>query len=117
MKKNTFLFAALAIVLMIWSCTKDTTTAAATIDCSNVSAKFATDIKPIFQAKCGNQGCHPSKEMEVYASLKKHVNDGHIKRYIADRSTPPALMTLAGGCNDAESKKVACWIQSGALDN
>jgi len=55
--------------------------------------------------------------MENYSSLKAHVGHGHIKQYIADRATPPNGMTLAGGCTAEESKKVACWIQSGALDN
>lgn len=115
MRKFTILIT--ASIVLAYSCTKDTTTASTTVDCTGISAKFSTDIKPIFQAKCANIGCHPGKDMETYSTLKNHVNDGHIKRYISDRGTPPSGMTLAGGCTEAESKKVACWIQSGALDN
>lgn len=116
MKKIPFTIFIVSI-LCIWSCTKDSTSASSTVDCTNISAKFSQDIQPIFKSKCGNQGCHPAKDMENYNTLKTYVDNGKIKSYIADRNSPPSGMTTAGGCTQEESNKVACWIQSGALNN
>lgn len=115
--KKIFLFIPVLFLIGIFGCTKDSTTAAATVDCTNVTAKFAADIQPIFKAKCGNSGCHPSKNMENYTSLKVFVDNGKIKQYIADRSSPPSGMTAAGSCTAEESKKVACWLQNGAKND
>ena len=116
MKKISFAIFFVSI-LCVWSCTKDSTSSSTAADCTNVSAKFAADIQPIFRAKCGNSGCHPSKNMENYLSLKVFVDNGQIKQYIGDRLSPPSGMTSAGSCTEEESKKVACWLQNGAKND
>lgn len=118
MKKISLLVISASLLAIYTSCTKDTTTAATSTDCSSVSAKFGADVKPIFQAKCGGNGCHPSNgDVLTYSALKEHVDDGHITSKVVNKTggqMPPAGSTQL---TSDEIKKVSCWVSGGAQNN
>ena len=121
MKKISLLVISASLLAVYTSCTKDTTTAATTpspTTCDSVSAKFSANIKPIFQAKCGGNGCHPSNgDVLTYSALKGHVDDGHITSKVVNKTggqMPPAGSTQL---TSDEIKKVSCWVSGGAQNN
>lgn len=105
MKKNTILFAALTIILLTWSCTKDTTTS-----CGTTTYKYSTDISPILTNKCNTSGCHNSSaaggtNLTTYALVKEH--NAHVLAEINASRMPkagsPALTA-------DEKSKIISWI-------
>ncbi len=116
MKKISFTIFIVSI-LCIWSCTKDSTTASASIDCTNVSAKFSTDVKPIFTgSKCTTSGCHPANaDLSTYANAINHKD--HIQQYVINRSGNPMPPNGSPQLTTDEKNKVACWLQNGAKND
>lgn len=118
MKKITSLVILSSLFLSYTSCTKDATPAASAVDCTTVSAKFAADVKPIFTAKCGGGACHPANgDVLTYAALKGHVDDGHVKTYVVDKTGKPMPPSGSTQLTSDEIKKVSCWLSAGALNN
>lgn len=118
MKKISSLVILTSLVLVYTSCTKDTTAAATASDCATISAKFASDVKPIFTAKCGGSACHPSNgDILTYTALKGHVDDGHVKKYVVDKTGSPMPPSGSTQLTSDEIKKVSCWLSAGALNN
>lgn len=120
MKKLTLSILALAAIMHYVSCSKDSTSATSTtVDCTGVSAKFAADVLPIISGtKCTTSGCHPDNGiLTTYAAVKSHVDQGHMKTYVVDKTSKPMPPSGSTQLTSDELKKIACWIQSGALDN
>jgi hypothetical protein len=114
--KKTTLITLSAVLFLIWSCTKDTTTAS-TVDCSTVSAKFAADVSPIMKgSKCTNSNCHPTNgDLSSYTAVKGHYDAGHLKSKVIDnRTMPPAGSPQL---TTDEYNKVKCWVSGGGLNN
>lgn len=73
---------------------------------------YTTDIKPILQAKCQFDGCHPNNgDWFTYSTAK--ANASAIKTRTGNGSMPKSPQP--GGALSADQiKMIACWVDDGA---
>lgn len=87
------------------------------VDCSTISAKFSTDVKPIIQNKCATAGCHNAASGAGGTVLETYVQISGVaaritQRCIVDKNMPPgAPLTIS------EINALLCWISSGTPNN
>lgn len=107
----------IASSLCVWSCTKDSTTATTSVDCTTVSAKFAADVKPIFTGtKCATSGCHPANgDLSTHGNIVSHKD--HVQQYVVNRTGSPMPPSGSVQLTTDEKNKVACWLQNGAKND
>jgi hypothetical protein len=119
MKKYFLLLITLFVLIVtINSCTKDKTTAATEIDCSNISSKFNSDINPILNSnKCSNSNCHGGAVVSIvgYSNVSKHLN--HINDYVINRSGNPMPPSSSPQLTVEELNKIKCWKQNNYPNN
>lgn len=87
------------------------------VDCTTVSAKFATDVAPIIKSKCATAGCHDAAGsaggtvLETYtqiAGMSGRIN----QRALVDKTMPPSTPLTT-----TEIAALTCWINSGTPNN
>lgn len=83
------------------------------------TAKYATDITTIINAKCALQGCHVSGSsfgnFIIYSELKKRVDNGRLQKNVFDlKIMPPSTQTQL---TDDEKDKLKCWLDNDAPQN
>ena len=86
------------------------------VDCSQVTAKFASDVAPIIQSKCAFSGCHDNGAAGGVAL----TNYSQIFQHAAKvRSTVVVSRTMpkSGSITPTEIAKLKCWLDSGAPNN
>jgi len=114
--KKTIFIVVLSTTILINSCTKDQTANPVTIDCTQVSAKFSTDIAPILNStKCSTSGCHPSPQGAIgtYSQIMVHVNSGLFDNYVINRTGEPMPPSGSPQLTADELNKIKCWKQNG----
>lgn len=73
---------------------------------------YTADIKPILQAKCQFDGCHPGNgDWFTYSTAK--ANAAAIKARTGNGSMPKAPQP-GGALTANEIKQIACWVDDGA---
>lgn len=89
--------------------------------CDTSNVKYATDIKPIFAAKCNTPGCHDAASMgggynfTTHAGIQTPALNGKIVNSINWISSPmPKNLPKLSQC---EIDKITSWVNKGALDN
>lgn len=102
---------ALALALP-YACKTTKTTAN---NCSTVSAKYSTDIKPIIDANC--IGCHGvgsrKGDFTTYEGLKVVAGKGELREHVLElKDMPPK-----GPLSEADQQKISCWLSSGFPNN
>lgn len=112
--KRIFLIATLTSLLYT-SCTFEKTEAL-TLGC-DATMSYATDIKPIIDAKCVT--CHSTGasqgDFQTYAVVKSKVdNTSFNNRLFIAKDMPPGG---SPALTEAELGKIKCWLEQGALDN
>lgn len=113
-----FVFVSFFTILFNSSCTKDQTSAAVNIDCTNVNSKFATDINPILiSSKCSNANCHGGAVVAIsgYSNVSKHLS--HIEQYVINRSGNPMPPASYPQLTADELNKIKCWKQNNYPNN
>ena len=86
-------------------------------ECSTVSAKFSTDIKPMMLSKCAISGCHNAASsaggtvLETYAQVSAKAARINQRCVIAKDMPPNAPLT------SSELSSLKCWIDAGAPNN
>lgn len=115
MKKLIYFFPVLAMVVA-YSCSKDSTSST-TVDCTNVSAKFAADVSPILNgSKCSSSNCHPANgDFSTHGNAVSHKD--HIQSYVVNRTGTPMPPSGSTQLTTDEKNKIACWIQNGAKND
>jgi len=86
------------------------------VDCSTVTAKFATDVQPIISTKCAISGCHDNSASGGVI-LQTHSQVSAKKDRVYARAVMEKSMPASGALNPAEIAKLKCWIDSGAPNN
>ncbi len=87
------------------------------VNCTTITAKFGTDVKPIMASKCATSGCHNAAVaaggviLETYAQVSKSAARIN-QRCVIDKNMPPG-----GALTAAEIGILKCWIESGAINN
>ena len=83
--------------------------------CQDGEVSFNEDIKSIFSTNCSNLYCHGSEPgFASYEYIKRVVDNGLLwEKFIETREMPPS----AENSLDFERDQIACWIESGALNN
>lgn len=97
---------------LIWSCTKDTTSA-----CGTTTYKYSTEISVILNNKCNTSGCHDASaagghDLRTYTLVKQYSS--HVLEEInagrMPKSGSPALTT-------DEKAKIISWIGACSPNN
>jgi len=86
------------------------------VDCSQVTAKYSSDVSPIIQTKCAYAGCHDAGaaggvNLSSYALIFQ--NASRIRTAVVVSKTMPK----SGSITPTELAKIKCWLDSGAPDN
>ncbi len=85
---------------------------------SATTVSYATDIAPILQANCIKSGCHngdngADKNWSVFANVQSNAQN--IKTRTGNKSMPQDIAPT--GLPQAQIDLIACWVDSGALNN
>lgn len=85
---------------------------------SQTGVSFATDIAPILQANCIKSGCHngdngADRNWSVFANVQSNAQN--IKTRTGNKSMPADIAPT--GLPQAQIDLIACWVDSGALNN
>lgn len=112
--KKLFLIATLT-TLLYSSCTFEKPDAL-TVGC-DVTMSYATDIKPIIDAKCVT--CHTTGasqgDFQTHAVVKTKVDNGSFKnRVFTLKDMPPGG---SPALTEEELSKIKCWMEQGSMDN
>lgn len=86
------------------------------VDCTQVVAKFGTDVSPIIQSKCAYSGCHDAGAAGGIALTNYNQvfqNAARIRSSVIVSKTMPK----SGSISPAEIAKLKCWLDSGAPNN
>lgn len=113
MKKTTFIFSALIMVLVL-ACGKDPVDP--NTNCSTPRS-YAGDVSPIIQSSCAtNSSCHGSGssngpgQLLIYADVFNAKNN--IRTAVASGTMPKT-----GSITSDQKNAIICWIDSGAPNN
>jgi mono/diheme cytochrome c family protein len=92
------------------------TTPTVTLDCSNKSLSYATDIKSILETNCAK--CHNSNNKGGYnfltfESVKKSVANGQLLGTIKHQKGFDAMPRMAPKLPQETIDKIECWINNG----
>lgn len=87
-----------------------------TVDCTKISARFATDIMPIVTANCATSSCHNTTAvggviLQTYSEIYAKA-DRIRQRTLVDKTMPPN-----GSLTPSELNIIRCWLDSGAPNN
>ena len=88
-----------------------------TVDCTTTPAGFAADVQPLFISKCAVSGCHDPATASGSAIFQNYSQISSKKDRILIRAVIDKTMPPTGPLTPAESAKIKCWIEAGALDN
>lgn len=88
-----------------------------TTTCSNISATFSTNIKPLIQNNCATAGCHNAAGSAGGVILETYAQIAAKTARIAQRCIVDKTMPTGGPLLPAEIAALKCWIDSGAPNN
>lgn len=85
---------------------------------SQTGVSYATDIAPILQTNCIKSGCHngdngADRNWSVFANVQSKAQN--IKTRTGNKSMPQDIAPT--GLPQAQIDLIACWVDSGALNN
>lgn len=105
-----------AIVLIVFSCSKDSGGSKA-LDCSTVTNKaFAADVNPIIQSTCNVPSCHAAGSVNGPGPLTNYAQVFSARSQIRE-AIRTGLMPQGGSLSAAQRNSIICWIDSGAPNN
>lgn len=113
MKPGNFLLSLMIITITFsfFSCAKNGTNCAASIDCTNIT--YGGTIKPLIASKCGLSGCHGSS-FSTYNGLQGIANNGMLYNVVVANETMPAG-NITMTCE--QRAQIECWLNAGAPNN
>lgn len=115
-KVFTPIFIIFAIAFIV-ACNKINPAQEEILDCSTITNKdFATDINPIIQSTCNQQGCHDVASTNGPGPLTNYTqffNARSAIRLAIESGLMPQNTTLT----KAQRNSILCWIDSGAPNN
>jgi uncharacterized membrane protein len=88
-----------------------------TVNCTTVSAKYNTDVKPILQTKCNSAGCHNAASAAGGTVLETHAQVAAKTARITQRCFVDKTMPPGSPLSPGEISVIKCWIDSGAPNN
>lgn len=112
--KKFSLFVSAAFLIVIISCTKDSTS-----NCSTTTVSYSGFIAPLMSTSCNSSGCHNAAskagghQFTTYAGVKEAVNHGHFYSEMASGSMPVGGTKLP----DSILVKVKSWVDACAPNN
>jgi hypothetical protein len=85
---------------------------------NQTGVSFAADIAPILQANCIKSGCHngdngADRNWSVFSNVQSNAQN--IKTRTGNKSMPKDIAPT--GLPQAQIDLIACWVDSGALNN
>jgi uncharacterized membrane protein len=107
----------LIVFISVISCGKNASSLQPQLDCSNVTNKnFATDVNPIVQSTCNQQGCHDVASTNGPGPLTNYTQL-FSARAVVRVAIQSGLMPQNTTLTTAQRNSILCWIDSGAPNN
>ena len=118
MRKTIVSFFIIALqVIIVTACSKNNPAPGEVLDCSKVTNKdFATDINPIIQSTCNQQGCHDVASTNGPGPLTNYTQFFNARSAIRP-AIESGLMPQNTTLTKAQRNAILCWIDSGAPNN
>jgi hypothetical protein len=90
--------------------------------CDTTVVSFATDLKPILNAKCNTAGCHNSAsttgyDLTTYDGVKAVADNGRLLGSINWTTGFSAMPKSLPKLSDCEISKFTRWVNQGKLNN
>lgn len=87
----------------------------------NQEYTFSDDVRPIIETKCAVSGCHNGDmgsdlNWNDFEELHKRAESGLVKFRVTHRIMPPSD-SPAGPLTQEQINAIACWTDTGALNN
>ena len=87
------------------------------VDCTTISAKFSTDVKPMMQNKCATTGCHNAASRAGGTVLETYLQISGSAARTKQRCVVEKTMPPGAPLTPSEIAILTCWINSGAPNN
>ncbi|MBX2906430.1 MAG: hypothetical protein KF744_10360 [Taibaiella sp.] len=93
-----------------------------TVACDTSTITYASDIQPIFNAKCNTAGCHDATAsggytLTTHAGSQVAVNSGKLLGSVTWTTGFSAMPKNLPKLSDCEINKITRWINQGAPNN
>lgn len=85
-------------------------------NCTGAATSFSADVFPIFQAVCGQSGCHNAGSLNGPGPLTTYAQISAAKALIRP-AIISALMPQGTSLTSAQKNSIICWIDAGAANN
>ncbi|HLG40250.1 MAG TPA: hypothetical protein VI461_11300 [Chitinophagaceae bacterium] len=117
MKKSyLIILTAVSLFIVFISCSKDNPNNN-DIDCSGVSPKtYSTDVDPIVQSTCNQQGCHDVASVNGPGPLTNYTQLFNARTAVRE-AIRTGLMPQNTTLTIAQRTAIICWIDNGAQNN
>lgn len=90
-----------------------------TVDCSNVTPTYTSNVKSILDANCATSGCHNTSskksgyDLSTYETTKTAANNQAFVGSVQHKSGYSKMPRGASKLSEADVKTITCWVQSG----
>jgi hypothetical protein len=116
-KLPLFMLFVATTVCFTFGCGKTGTDIQEPVDCSTVVNKnFATDINPVIQSTCNQQGCHDVASINGPGPLTNY-NQVFSARVVIRAAIESGLMPQNSTLSKTQRNAIICWIDNGAPNN
>lgn len=85
-------------------------------DCSNINAKFSTEVMPLIQSKCAISGCHDASSGNKGGPFTNYTLIS-LKASTIKAQVQSGAMPQNSSLTSAEIRLISCWVNSGAPNN
>lgn len=121
MKKNILIYIT-SLALILTACVKEKANEKNVIAPTCAPVSFATDVLPIFQARCNSIGCHHSSTSSDGIALTTHIeassaDEARLLGAIKHDGGFDAMPQGGGSLSTDEINKIECWIIDGKKNN
>jgi uncharacterized membrane protein len=108
----------LILTFLLGACTADNEESlyGPPVDCTQVSARFSTDVLPVIQSKCAYSGCHDATQSGGVMLTSYDLVRQYASR-IRDAVFVQKIMPKQGELTTEQRKRLKCWLDAGAPNN
>jgi hypothetical protein len=108
-------------VISVYACTKNSTNLdyASQANCTNITATYIVDVKPIINTKCATSGCHNASSAKEGINLSDYANassqfKSNNKNLISIHhgSGVEAMPKNGSKLSDIDINKLDCWVKN-----
>jgi hypothetical protein len=116
MKKMYLYLSALALLLLVVSCSKSGSGDDPAVTCDGTPKTFVTDVNPLIQSFCNQPSCHTNGSSNGPGPLTNYTQVFNARSAIRS-AVSSGFMPRNATLSTAQKMAIICWIDSGAPNN